>query len=172
MQLYPTLTLWTGWNRIFWGSRSALNKMYWSIKQLLFLWTGSGWNRDHRLFDGAGQRWRRCIGQWSSNQDWMTKDGLFCCLSITQCPKEYESLQISKIAYILQNRVMIKVNLGIGLIFTAFQWWLPLPLQKRRGSKFIVPILQRWRRQIPFQWRFLQPSLAKRKYKYSPVRYS
>ena len=50
----------------------------------------------------------------------------FCCLlSITQGPKEYESLQISKIACILQNQVMIKVNPGIGLIFAAFQWRLP-----------------------------------------------
>ena len=54
------------------------------------------------------------------NQGWS-----FFCLSITQCPKEYESLQISKIACILQNQVMIKVDPGIDLIFTAFQWRLP-----------------------------------------------
>ena len=145
--------------------------MYWSIKLLLILWTGSGWNKDHRLFDGAGQRWRRCIGQWSSNQDWMTKDGLFCCLPITQCPKEYESLQISKIACILQIKSWsksIRVSVWSLLHFNG-DW---LPLQKRRSSKFIVPILQRWRRQIPFQWRFLQPSLAKHKHKYSTARYS
>ena len=89
----------------------------------------------------------------------------FCCLSITQCPKEYESLQISKIACILQIKSWSKSNwVSVWFLLHFNGDWLPL--QKRRSSKFIVPILQRWRRQIPFQWRFLQPSLAKHKHKY------